>query len=622
MRLRALVILTAGLVCLAAGGAAASPVASVTNVEWQGDTLVIDVLAQSVPLGTPPEGITAAVTLRGERVEANVTSDAVASDAATSGQTVMLVLDASGSMAGTGQQQATRATQTFLSDAPPSIPVGLISFSRKAALLSPPTLDRGKLVTDVLSVRPSGDTALYDAIALALRTVGTEPCTIVVLSDGKDTTSALAKTGAQAQLAASPCITHFIGLRTSAAEFKTLQELARSGRGLAFRASDSSGIASVFSQSVQTGNLNLRLTATFPSGTQGAGGAAGMEITIGEAKLGATTPTPAVSAREAAAADPLLLAAGILMFYGILLVFWYSSEGSDRARKRRLEHLIATYAVQVKMAEPERDDTLLESLEDLIHPILERRGRAERIEVMLDGAGIARSPEQWVLIHVASALGAGLLFFLLSGGAVVDFIIGAPLGAIAPYAWAKRQRATRGKRFEAALPDALVLMASSLRSGFSLDQAIAAAAEQSQGDVSRELRRAVQEIRIGSSLEAALERVADRMASNDFRWVVTALRIQRKSGGNLAQLLMTVAQTVRQRGQILGEVRALTAEGRLSAYVLIGLPIGLFLFLMVTQPEYLAPLYQTSIGLMISGFGLVMLAVGWIIMQRIVRVDV
>ena len=120
----------------------------------------------------------------------------------------------------------------------------------------------------------------------------------------------------------------------------------------------------------------------------------------------------------------------------------------------------------------------------------------------------------------------------------------------------------------------------------------------------------------------ALTRVAERVDSPDFAWVVNALRIQRRSGGNLAELLSTAARTVRERGQLKREVLALTAEGRLSAYVLIGLPVGLFAFLGLTQPEYIAPLWSTSLGIMLSIVGLAMLAIGWFIMSRMVKVKV
>ena len=149
-----------------------------------------------------------------------------------------------------------------------------------------------------------------------------------------------------------------------------------------------------------------------------------------------------------------------------------------------------------------------------------------------------------------------------------------------------------------------------------------AAAEQSDNEVATEFKRAVQEIRIGSALEDALERAATRINSPDFHWVVTALRIQRRSGGNLAELLITVSKTVRQRADLAREVRALTAEGRLSAYVLIGLPIGLFLFLLATQPGYLAPLWSTPLGWAMSAAGLVMLSTGWLLMKRLIRVDI
>jgi tight adherence protein B len=277
---------------------------------------------------------------------------------------------------------------------------------------------------------------------------------------------------------------------------------------------------------------------------------------------------------------------------------------------------------RIESAAEQREDSVVETLEDLIRPVLARTKRSAPLAVQLDGAGLDMTAELWTLIRVGLSLVLATLAGVLSGSAATAIAVGIPLGFVAPQMWLKRRRRKRSRNFEEGLPDALMLMASSLRSGFSLDQAIVATSDQAENEVSTELRRAVQEIRIGSPLEAALDRIAERMDSSDFRWVVTALRIQRKSGGNLAELLITVSHTVRQRAQMSREVAALTAEGRLSAYVLIALPLVLFAFLMLTQPTYLEPLYKASVGLMLTAVGVAMLLIGWLLMKKLVQVDV
>lgn len=201
-------------------------------------------------------------------------------------------------------------------------------------------------------------------------------------------------------------------------------------------------------------------------------------------------------------------------------------------------------------------------------------------------------------------------------------LVGAVLGWLLPQRYLEFQRSKRRRAFEAGLPDVLMLIAGSLRSGFSLEQAVASASDQTGSEVAAQLRRAIQEVRLGGTLEESLERVAIRTQSEDVRWVVTALRIQRKSGGNLAELLTTAAMTIRERGALAREVRSLTAEGRLSAYILIGLPIGLFVFLFATRRDYLEPLWTTSTGIMLLVGGLSLTVVGWLWMQKMVKVEV
>ncbi len=524
-------------------------------------------------------------------------------------QTVVLVMDTSGSMQGARLTAAQSAARRFISEVPAVDPIALITFSAKPTVRVRPTLDRTSMRTAVDGLQAGGDTALFDAVATALTVApANHPCTILLLADGQDTTSRATLDTASADLRASACTLNAVALRPSAATLSTLEGLAAAGRGTAYRAYDAAGITGAFLSTLQTPTAS-------PSASAGT--------------LATTPPSPAPSAEALATATSpgLLTSIGLLLLGlvtagGILGFVLLALEGSNRAERRRMERLIASYAIRRVAPQTEPERTLLEAIEDAVAPLLRRRGYAERLTVLLDGASVNRSAEQWTLIRVAAAGGATLLFTALTGALLPALVASVPLGLGLPQLWLRRRRAKRSRHFEAALPDALMLIASSLRSGFALDQAIVAAAEQADNEVAAELRRALQEVRIGVPIEDALERAAIRIDSADFRWVVTALRIQRRSGGNLAQLLVTVSKTVRQRAELGREVKALTAEGRMSAYVLMALPIGLFLFLLATRPGYLAPLWQTPTGLLLMAIAGAMLLVGWLIMQRMIKVDV
>jgi tight adherence protein B len=138
----------------------------------------------------------------------------------------------------------------------------------------------------------------------------------------------------------------------------------------------------------------------------------------------------------------------------------------------------------------------------------------------------------------------------------------------------------------------------------------------------RELRRVVTEARLGRPLEEALEGVAERMESEDFAWAVMAISIQREVGGNLAELLLTVAETMTQRERLRRDVKALTAEGRMSAYVLGGLPIGLGIVLYMMNPDYIGRLFETGLGQVMLGLSIVAMAAGFAWMFKIIKIEI
>jgi tight adherence protein B len=168
----------------------------------------------------------------------------------------------------------------------------------------------------------------------------------------------------------------------------------------------------------------------------------------------------------------------------------------------------------------------------------------------------------------------------------------------------------------------LQLLSGTLRAGYSMMQGVEAVSQEVAEPMGRELRRVVTEARLGRPLEESLDAVAERMDSPDFGWAVMAIRIQREVGGNLSELLMTVAETMTQRERLKRDVKSLTAEGRISAYVLAVLPVALGFAMYALNPDYMSALFDETIGKIMLGGGILMMIGGFLWMQSIVKIDV
>jgi len=255
--------------------------------------------------------------------------------------------------------------------------------------------------------------------------------------------------------------------------------------------------------------------------------------------------------------------------------------------------------------------------------LLKRNKSVEmRINARLEGAGSQLNASEWLLLHVGITLAAGFLGTVLGGGRVLIGVLFLLMGAAIPWFWLGLKRSRRRKTFGRNLPDTLQLMSGSLTAGLSLAQSIDTIVNEGTEPIASEFRRVLVETRLGVSLETALEGVAERFDSKDFAWVVMAINIQRRVGGNLSELLETVASTIREREYMRRQVAALAAEGKLSAFVLGGLPPLFFIYLLFTRYDYIAVLFGRPLGWLMLGGSVLILAVGAFWMSRIVKVEV
>lgn len=260
---------------------------------------------------------------------------------------------------------------------------------------------------------------------------------------------------------------------------------------------------------------------------------------------------------------------------------------------------------------------------DVAADLLRRnKGLEQKIAARLEAAGSPLKPAEWLLAHAGIALLVTVVGLLLGRGDLIAGLLFLAVGVVAPWIYLGYRKRRRRRAFDRALPDTLQLISGSLSAGLSLTQSIDVVVNDGIDPIASEFRRILVETRLGVSVEDAMEGVATRFESRDFRWVVMAIRIQRQIGGNLAELLDTVAATMREREYLRRQVSALSAEGRLSAAVLGLLPPLFLLYLCFASWDYVSPLFTDVRGLIMLLGGALWLGVGIFWMSRMVKVEV
>jgi len=245
---------------------------------------------------------------------------------------------------------------------------------------------------------------------------------------------------------------------------------------------------------------------------------------------------------------------------------------------------------------------------------------SERTLVRLEQARIGLRPAEWVGAWILSALVGGLLGGLASGG--VGAALGGLVGAALPPLILSRRGVSRKRAFEAQLPDVLDLVASSMEAGHSLLTALQLVAEDANEPFGSEMQRLIAESEMGRPLIEALDALARRVDVRDLDWTVEGIRIQFEVGGRLSEMLRTLAGFMRAREEVRRELRALTAEGKLSAYVLGALPVLMMLFMVLSARSYVQPLFDTNSGRALLGGVTVLMAGSALVMRKIVDVEV
>jgi tight adherence protein B len=305
----------------------------------------------------------------------------------------------------------------------------------------------------------------------------------------------------------------------------------------------------------------------------------------------------------------------------IVILFGRDEDAGGGRFAKRLQ----AYGRRTKSSEDEKKPFLqripiLNRFSQAAEEEVRRRGLLSGVNAALEQANVPMTPGEAILAMFGLAAVGGVflaifnsaLFGLIAFGVLLILFV-----FLINYA-GNRER----KRFEKQLPDTLTLLSTSLRAGYSLLQAIEAVAQEAPDPTAREFSRAVAETRLGRSVPDALNGIVSRTQSKDFEWATMAIEIQREVGGNLAEVLQTVGDTMRARNRLKGEIRALTAEGRISAFVLGSLPFAMASFLWFSNRDYLQPLLDETFGRIAIAAGLLLMGAGIWWLKKIVDIEI
>lgn len=252
---------------------------------------------------------------------------------------------------------------------------------------------------------------------------------------------------------------------------------------------------------------------------------------------------------------------------------------------------------------------------------LSRRDNLNSIQKKLLKAHVLMRAEEFIGLTIFSAAALSLLVFLLSDTLPFGLAAGI-LGLKIPDMVIELKKNRRAETLTQQLPEALTIVSSGLRAGYSFPQAMSVVSREMPPPIGKEFARVIWENRMGKPLEEVLRNLGERNESDDLNLVITALLIQKQVGGNLAEILDNISHTIRERVRIKGEIQTLTAQGRLSAIIIIILPVAVAAFLMATNPEYMLTLVRETLGLIMLVFAIIMQVFGIMVIRKIIKIDV
>ncbi len=572
----------------------------------------------STPSSAPP-----AVTENGLQV-----SDFQATNLAH-GKSIVFAIDRSRSMKGKPLSDALAAVQGFIARKPQRDRIAVTTFA------TAPTFLTGGFSADTnealgalssVSVDPKQGTKLYDDLVLAAGRLAREPFAgrvIIMVTDGNETQSKASLEDAIAAARAASTAVYVVAIESPQFNPGPLKQLAAQTGGKYFGTASSEGINNVYRTIADTLKRTWRvqyLTSARP----------GDKIQVQASVIGEGSAVKGltIAGQEAAPPSSLLpkgffgpsgpfaiaLAVGALVLFAAL--FLLAGIRGSWVRSRISAHVGDSKASSKENRKQKRTEAFA-SVFSATERAFGNLKQWRYIARMLERADVPLRTVEFFWITVGSAL--LVAFFGLVIGASLIITVGLMVAAgFVPFSFVWLKMRKRLKAFEDQLPDLLITIAGSLKAGHSFKQGLQAVVDEGQPPANQEIKRVLTETSLGRPMDDALAEMAERLASNNFEFAITAVTIQRQVGGSLATLFDMVADTVRQRQQFARKIRALTAMGRMSAYTLIGIPFFIAGTITVLNGSFMRPLYHTSTGHMMILVALLMMGFGSLILKKIV----
>jgi tight adherence protein B len=554
---------------------------------------------------------------------------------------MVVVVDTSRSMATNGGVRKTQETlRTVIEALEEGEAMGIVGFGTDVEVYSKITTDKQQLLEATAEINAPADakTAMWDGLRKAsslFAEVEDLQANILLITDGEDDSSDISAAEAASDVARAGAAVFALSYDAeNQAPDGSLVGLVERVGGAVIPAPTEDDLGEGLTQVQQSLDQQYRIVFE-SSGTQGA---SDLEITIGNEKVVTTFVSGAVAEGAANLAPPsaskslipsfvrgtaglivVVAVGGIAVALAVVAIATIASKDDTS-----LDRMLQTYT-EPGMHDGEVDDSLAQTAfvqraVELTGELAAKQGALVKVEKKLERADLPLRAAEAIFFYVAGATVVTILGLVLMG--LMGLLFGALVGFIVPMAVLNFLGARRQKQFNAQLPDMLALLSGSLRAGYSLVQGVDAVSQEVDGPMGRELRRVMTEARLGRELEDALEASAERVQSNDFEWAIMAIRIQREVGGNLSELLMTVADTMVDRERLRRDVATLTAEGKMSAGILGFMPLGLGAAMYVMNPEYMSVIFTTGMGKGLLIGAVVSMGIGLLWMKKCITIQV
>ena len=618
----------------------AGPVAAMTSSAPALQVRAVDARNGSVTIDVFQSGTTdarkAQVTIAGKRVTAAVAPLAKAGLPSSA----VVVLDNSAALPNGSIQLAKEAIATLVPGSNGLTKVGVVTTGGRARAVVRPTDSADEVAAGISKVAPTGGSTTWDGVVLAadlLEGTGETQRNIILVSGSPDTGTGASFTQAVTAARTVGASVHLIALAGSGAPFESLADIANRAGGSKFSGTDDE-FDTMLAAVVKRIAGQYRFRVAVPPKLSGE--LVSLKVTVGpdEANASFRPGVLSVGSEALSYVAPVDESGGLfsgtfvkllIVGLGSLAVVGIVFSVAQLALKRKdgldyaLRHYDETYgtagAAEVD-GQALAQSAFMRRAVEMTGDLAEKQGFLTRVEALLERADLPLRPAEALFFYLAFAFVSVLVALVLTGNPFASLavaIVALVLPSFAVDFLAKRRK----KKFVAILPDMLQLLSGTLRAGYSIAQAFEAISTEVSEPMGKELRRAVTEARLGRPMEEALEGIARRMASDDFEWAVMAIRIQREVGGNLAELLMTVADTMTQRERLRRDVASLTAEGKISAMVLGFLPPGLSVAMYVMNPDYIKKLFSGT-GLYLLAAAVVAMLIGFVWMKKTITIEV